>query len=148
MFGFVSQHWAAIQQSEYIRQNSRRSGDKWVRELIPQMWEIIWSQWRHRNTILHRTNKTTGTWTMDAVDQDIQQEIQLGMPPRCPTHLQRFFCESTLTTIHSKNAFDQRLWLGTVQRIRAMVTTLAVDHDGLSAERRLMQRWLATPAAL
>ena len=82
---------------------------------------------------------------MDAVDHDIQQEIQLGMPPRCPTHLRRFFRESTLATIHSKNAFDRRLWLVTVQRIRAMVTALAVEHDGLSAERRLMQRWLAAP---
>jgi len=143
MFGFVSVRWGALQQEHYDRCNSRRSGAKWIRDLIPQMWEIVWSQWLHRNSIVHSNHETTGDRPMDAVDQDIHTEIALGEPHRCPPHLRRFF-RGPLNRLLRMNALDRRLWLTTAQRLRHLVTSLLVDHDGLSTQRRTMRRWLST----
>ena len=143
LFGFVSTKWAEIQQQEYHRQRSKKSGAKWVRLLIPQMWEVIWTQWLHQNTIVHRTNETTGVRNMTSVDNEIQQQVALGLPNRCPVHLRQYF-QLTLPQILAKNAFERRVWLHTAQRICTMVTNLLVNHDGLGAERTLMRNWLAS----
>ena len=79
---------------------------------------------------------------MAAVDEEIHQQVALGLPNRCPIHLRRYF-RTTLPQILEKNAFERRVWLRTVQRIRTMVTNLLVNHDGLRAERTLMRNWLA-----
>ena len=81
---------------------------------------------------------------MDAVDQEIQTECSLGTPHRCPIHLRCYF-RGPPTRILDKNALDRRLWLKTAQGIRQMITSLLVNHDGLSNERRLMRQWLAPP---
>jgi len=142
LFGFVSKQWAHTQQMYYTQQKSRRSGAKWIRDLIPQMWEIIWSQWLHRNSIVHSNHETTGDRPMDAVDQEIRAEFTLGEPHRCPGHFRRFF-RGPLIRILGKNALDRRLWLKTAQSIRHLVTSLLINHDDLSAERRAMRRWLS-----
>ena len=79
---------------------------------------------------------------MEAVDDNIRTELNLGEPHRCPTHLRRFF-RGPINRILQKNALDRRLWLKTAQAVRHMVTSLLVNHDGLSAERQLMRGWLS-----
>ena len=79
---------------------------------------------------------------MALVDEEIQQQVALGLPNPCPVHLRQYL-QLTLPQILAKNAFERRVWLGTTQRIRTMVTNLLVNHDGLGAERTLMQNWLA-----
>ena len=143
LFGFVAKDWGALQQTHYSHLNSRRSGAKWIRDLIPQMWEILWAQWMHRNSIVHSNHETTGAAPMDEIDEAIHAELALGEPARCPTHLRRYF-RGPAARLLGKNALDRRLWLKTAQGVRHMVTDLLVDHDNLSAERRTMRRWLAT----
>ena len=144
LFGFLSTRWATIQQSYYSIYNPRRSGAKWACDLIPMMWEILWSQWRHRNSIVHKNHETTGARPMEEIDQEIQTEFSLGLPHRCPPHLRCYF-RGPITRILSRNGLDRRLWLKTAQGVRHLVTSLLVNHDGLSNERRVMRQWLAPP---
>ena len=87
--------------------------------------------------MVHANHKTTRDQIMDAINNNICSELEMGTPARCPVHLRKFF-RGPPDQILQKNALDCRLWLKTAQGVWHMVTTLLVNHDDLSAERQLI----------
>jgi hypothetical protein len=46
-----------VVQQAYLQQiGSRRTGKRWVIELIKKLWHFAWDLWEHRNGILHKQN--------------------------------------------------------------------------------------------
>jgi len=51
--GWVAQSWQLYQDEVWQLAKSRRSGRRWVAELIKKVWNVSWDMWAHRNGILH-----------------------------------------------------------------------------------------------
>ena len=53
--GWTTEEWAIIQQEYYKLICSRKTGKRWLVEIIKKLWLIAWDMWEHRNSILHNT---------------------------------------------------------------------------------------------
>jgi hypothetical protein len=47
--GCFSTYWTHMQHQFFQRQNSTRSGNRWMTQLIKRIWKIPWDLWQHRN---------------------------------------------------------------------------------------------------
>ena len=144
LFGFVSVQWARIQQREYNRIRSRRTGKRWVTQLIKQLWMVIWDQWKDRNKKLHDGETLDEFHDISDVHVEINHEFASGAPANCPPHLRNWFRYESVDEIFALSNFEQRLWLRTVRNIRTTVALRQANIDGLAAERAFMHAWLAT----
>ena len=144
LYGFVSPQWARIQQREYNRIGSRRTGRRWVTQLIKQLWVVIWDQWKDRNKKLHDGDTMDEFHDLSDVHIEINHEFASGAPANCPAHLRYWFRYETVDEILELSNFEQRLWLRTVRAIRTTVALRQANIDGLAAERAFMHAWLAT----
>jgi hypothetical protein len=52
--GWLSWEWESTQQAYYTFTHSRRTGKRWLIQLIKKLWSIAWDLWEHRNGILHK----------------------------------------------------------------------------------------------
>jgi len=53
--GWIAQSWRDHQEGIWKCARSRRSGRRWVAELIKKLWNVSWDMWAHRNGILHNS---------------------------------------------------------------------------------------------
>ncbi len=53
--GWLAKSWRAHQEGVWQNVKSRRSGRRWVAELIKKLWNVSWDMWAHRNGILHQS---------------------------------------------------------------------------------------------
>jgi hypothetical protein len=47
--GCFSNSWTQTQKKIFQRQNSKRSGNRWMTQLIKRIWKIPWDLWQQRN---------------------------------------------------------------------------------------------------
>jgi hypothetical protein len=66
--GFIHNGWAQCQQDYYTKTGSRRSGNKWEREVRHLVWNMAWELWQHRNKVKH--NQETETWSQEMTVTD------------------------------------------------------------------------------
>ena len=57
MGGCLSLEWSRAQEDYYKWLGIRRTGERWVAELIKKIWNISWDLWQDRNDILHKTER-------------------------------------------------------------------------------------------
>ena len=78
MGGCFANEWSSAQQDFYKWLGMRRTGERWVAEVIKKLWNISWDLWQDRNDVLHKTSRNellSGAATLDAA---IIEECQLG----------------------------------------------------------------------
>jgi len=143
IFGLLSKRWAQLQQLEYDRKNSRRSGKRWAAALVQKLWDVAWDQWNQRNSVLHSGDKISEYFDPDHVEMEIRVEYAMGAPNPLPFHHRRWFAYSTVDQILSKSGYDRRLWLATVRNIRA-ASLNHLNQDGYAGMRQVFYQWLAT----
>ena len=141
IFGIVSRRWAVLQQKEYEKRLSRRTGRRWAAALVQKLWDVSWDQWQHRNAVLHSGDKEHKYHDPERLAADIRREVLLGAPISLPRHLRHWFSYSDADQVFRKSAYDQRLWLETVQQIRRMMTE-RLEMDGYAGMRRNLHEWL------
>ena len=78
MGGCMSSEWAKAQEDYYKWLGMRRTGERWVVELIKKLWKISWDLWQDRNERLHRTSMEAILSGVASLDIAIREEHQLG----------------------------------------------------------------------
>ena len=76
--GCFANEWSSAQEEYYKWLGMRRTGERWVAEVIKRLWDISWDLWQDRNDLLHKTSRKdilSGVATLDAA---IIEECQLG----------------------------------------------------------------------
>ena len=141
LFGLVAKEWAILQQKEYERQGSRRTGKRWVTALIRKLWDISWDMWMLRNRALHTGDKVEEFNDPETLENAVRSAFDMGEPRPCPRHLRPWFRYNAVAEILSKTAYEQRRWISTVRTIRANMAETYRQTD-VQQMRRNMRTWL------
>ena len=110
--GYVSSKWNEAQSCHYLHLGSKKTGHRWLTELIKKMWAIAWDMWRFRNGVLHSQSLTIPTNFTFLLTSAILQEMNHGhrlLPPRC-----NYLFSTTAAAILKGSINSQKLWLATV----------------------------------
>ena len=76
--GCLSNEWAKVQQDFLTWKGSRKSGQKWVSQLICKLWDFQHAAWMHRCSILHDTPLAEIMGGSLALDRALRLEWNLG----------------------------------------------------------------------
>ena len=110
--GFPTITWAEAQNCHYKHIQSKRSGERWLSELIKKLWAVSWDMWRFRNGILHSQSDAPPTNFTFLLTASILAEINHGcrlLPPSC-----HYLFASPASSIFRGSVNSKKLWLATV----------------------------------
>ena len=82
--GFISKHWITAQQDYFDRKYNGRSASRWASQLIRQLWNIAFSIWDHRNSILHKPEILPPMMGLTTLRRQALKELRRGrdqLPP-------------------------------------------------------------------
>jgi hypothetical protein len=114
--GFWASDWRECQ-TVYLRERqSQRSSALWISKVQRRIWEIAWQMWQHRNNILHNNGKTIHTQETVALDDEIRQEMDLGIDDLHHKYTHLF--QHTLHEILHKPMTHKRMWIMSVWSAR------------------------------
>ena len=114
--GFTTVTWSNAQHCFYLHLDSKRTGKRWLSELIKKLWAIAWDMWRFRNGILHSQSRTIPTNFTFLLTTAILQEMNHGhrlLPPRC-----NYLFSKPASSILKGSINGQKLWLATIWSAR------------------------------
>ena len=137
--GCLSVEWAAIQDSYYKWLGIKKTGLRWVSQLIQQLWNVAWDQWEDRNGIIHGTplgDDLNGAVSLNAA---IQAECTLGSQ-QLPPHVKRTFPQDVNTLLNAP-LFDRKCWLVLVRAARELVNDVQLEDD-FSDRTSMLRRWV------
>ena len=81
-FGMIVGHpikgWDQVQQEYYTSISSKKTGRRWLTQLLKCLMSIAWDMWSDRNNIKHNTMNHKRLHQMKLLDLDIEEEIQSG----------------------------------------------------------------------
>jgi hypothetical protein len=73
--GCLGSHWTIAQDRYFRAKNSRRSGNRWMIELIRRIWKIPWDLWQLRNQKEHLKDHEN---MVDSLRVEVQEQIEQG----------------------------------------------------------------------
>ena len=76
--GLLAKDWACLQQEYYESIRSRRSGHRWASLLIQQLWQMWFSVWEFRNSIMHSPLSVQHREEERQADADVWTEYTEG----------------------------------------------------------------------
>ena len=137
--GCLALEWAQVQQKYYDWIGSRKSGRKWVRGLIRQLWEVAFSAWEHRNSVLHDTplaDIMNGTLSLDRA---LRREWELGfegLPDMVKVTIPR-----TITHILNGSVADRKGWFVLIRTARENCGDDSIE-DEFSSPSSSLRKWV------
>jgi len=136
-YGWMSQHWANIQQEFFNSICSRRTGQRWLISVIKKMWDVSWDFWNHRNGVMHNKAQLSAS-DISQLDRSVTNAYQdLVQHPSRNTRPLIFL---PLRNILSKDARYKSVWLR--QAIAAVSTTTRGARRSLLKMRICLESWL------
>ena len=114
--GFPASSWIYAQQDHYNRISSKRTGKRWLSELIKKLWSVSWDMWRFRNGILHSKSPDAPTNLTFLLTAAIITELNHGgrlLPPSCT-----YLFSTTMSALLNTSINNKKLWLATVWSAR------------------------------
>ena len=112
--GLLSPKWALVQQRHFLRIGSRRSGTRWAIGLSKTLWQLVFTMWDHRNSILFAKGKIDELSGIAKVRTAISQERQIGLGQLDPSfHPYLQIQQSSFTKM---KAIDLRRWLSLIRQ--------------------------------
>ena len=77
-FGAVHKQWS-LEQGQYLTALGKRTtGISWVSQFLRKLWDVQHSMWLHRNSFVHKDNKTIHQLEEEALNQVIREEFVRG----------------------------------------------------------------------
>ena len=124
----------------YASKKSKRTGKRWVIELIKKLMNVSWDMWDHRNGIL-KQDPTRHFKRDDLLDANanIDTEWTRGSVGLLRQDL---FLFRSREDVDSRSLERKREWLAAVTAARAAATAATNTRDSYASERRSMQRYL------
>jgi len=134
--GCVSVYWQEVQQRYYEWVGSRRTGRRWVSQLILKLWEVAWDLWEHRNGYVHQHQVPYGS--IQGLIPAIHSQLQAGHLRLAPQDQALFSAGASL--VDSTNTSIQLAWLQHITTARERAARR--DQASFGAERQFLRRWL------
>ena len=131
--------WAKVQQQYYTWVGSLKSGSKWVEGLIKQLWEVEFSAWEHRNSVLHDTPMAEILSGRLSLDRSLRREWELGFEG-LPALVQAILPEDIATVLDSTVA-EKKGWFVLVRKARENMGDERVV-DEFSAPDSSLRTWV------
>jgi hypothetical protein len=137
--GCVALEWAKVQQHYYTWVDSLKSGSKWVEGLIKQLWEVEFSAWEHRNSVLHDTPMAEILSGRLSLDRSLRREWALGIE-ELPALVQAILPDDIATVLDSTVA-EKKGWFVLVRKARENMGDERVV-DEFSAPDSSLRTWV------
>lgn len=147
LYGWFSWEWEAMQQAYYTFSNSRRTGKRWLIQLIKKLWNVSWDLWNHRNGILHKQSNLVSEDVEHRNDLRISSlygQLQLSAADRDLYLLRRSLPNLLSTDITFKLAWVRQATVA-INSIRSLERErrLAQQHQ-LQRMQQTLRLWLTS----
>ena len=139
MGGCFSLEWAMAQDAYLKWLGVRKTGKRWLVELIKKMWEISWDVWQDRNETLHRTPMAADLSGAASLDKAIMVECQLGNEG-LPQAVKDIFPKDMKKLLKAP-LVQRKSWLVLVRASRELVHDDRV-LDEFSDPRSHLRKWV------
>ena len=136
MQGKLSLEWADQQTLYFQSLGLRRTGKRWVIELIKKLWNVSWTMWDHRNNVLHSNDSHAVLGSLE-LRQQIEREFLMG-PLLLPSEF-RYMLQVTEEEVRAFGIKKQRRWLEALQAARRLGLHRRKVHD--PTQRTLDMMW-------
>ena len=142
LMGHVSNHWKSVQQAYYSWLGRRRTGKKWVRLLIVQLFNVSWDMWEHRNAIKHNTLTAAKLREIQSLDDTIRDEYSIGTTDLSPRD-QKWLSLPLDTVLTEYDINQKQQWIVSIAqaRIRWKRRGERLRHSQ-NTSRQLLRNWL------
>ena len=141
MGGSLSTLWKEIQHSYYVSIGKRKTGARWVSELIKKLWLISWDQWADRNMSLHDTPLAEDLTGALSLNRSIRNEWEKGTT-NMPRRVKRKF-RKNVENILAKSLKTRQKWFTLVRSYREMVGTAEEDEfSPLNKKTKKLRKWV------
>ena len=117
----------------------KKSKDKWIRQLIQMLWDLIWQLWMKRCDVIHHKTSLNKVHGSDNVESRIQ-EI-LAHPPENLHNHEKLLFQTNYSILTTHTYRYRKLWLQRVERIISKARQMS-QSSRYDKERRLMATWL------
>jgi hypothetical protein len=132
--------WAVAQADFYRKRNIKRTGRRWLANLISQLFKTAWDLWEYRNGIVHHVEEGIEAQQLNA---NILQEYATGFVD-LPRSIRRWTLLEQATVLKWKLP-RRRMW---IRKIRAARTLRAQQYaadtalQSMQRSRNVMARFL------
>ena len=144
--GLPAKQWRISQERHYRRLNiSNRNGKRWMKGLLHHLHTLAWTQWDHRNQVLHHPDLKIQRVARALLHQHIAAEYSWGrddLPPRDHSHF-----HFPLILLLDKSLIYKKSWIVNVTSARhrqARRRAEAVDTSATTRERSAVEKWCLT----
>ena len=79
LYGIWSNFWVSSQQQHFQALGSKKSALIWFATVQQRLWLLAFAMRDHRNKTLHDNNHSIYPHELEAIDDEITQEMQLGI---------------------------------------------------------------------
>ena len=137
--------WKPIQQAYYDTHHYDRSANTWMTQLLQQLHTLAWSQWKHRNDILHEVEQPLLKAALKQLNDEITAEHMKG-PADLPDCDSKHFNLPLFALLNRSTPFKQS-WLLNVQAARQAQQRrlqLAQEALTLTQSRSHVLNWIRT----
>ncbi|MFN9979508.1 MAG: hypothetical protein ACK53Y_06325, partial [bacterium] len=121
---------------------SRRTGKRWVIELIKKLWHIAWDLWEHRNGILHKQNNISLEAKMTATKEKARKLYYMTSLTLAQTNT-AYMLSTPLTQLLTRSLAYLEAWIA--QTSQAIEVQLQMDlsrRRSVHWMRECLREWL------
>ncbi len=145
MEGLPSRLWIPHMTTHYTHINSKLCPKDWLLKTLKAAHHLAWSQWQHRNQILHEDDKPRQRRAILLLHDAIRREYTTGIRDLPQSDHHHFRCplgDTLLSSTHSKQAWYLNVIAARQRRDRRAILAGSV-RDVTTADPRLTH-WIST----
>ena len=116
--GRLCKGWKEAQQQAFQNYSPWRSGQTWATATIKALWQLAFSIWEYRNSILHETQENHPDVDTDAIDLNILEEWTMGPATNWDNASRSLFRGITCDELLAKPIHHRMQWLYYVRLAR------------------------------
>ena len=131
--------WAAVQDSYFKWLGIRKTGKRWVTELITKLWDVAWDQWECRNKFIHNTQLAADLSGAASLDEAIKVEVTLGYQG-LPPQVSRIFPRDVERLLNA-SLFEMKCLFVLVGASRELINDCCI-HDEFSDPLSHLRKWV------
>jgi hypothetical protein len=143
LLGMISQKFAAVQATYYLRTGKKKTGLRWLVALIKKLWDISWDMWQQRNDINHNTMTPRKIQELAGLHLEVNAQFERGTAG-LPLSEHHWLQDQEL--ILSLPMDRLKLWMQSITLARdVIVQTDRARRAALLREQQLFRNWLIQP---
>ncbi len=139
--GWIAYEREFLQSSHYALIGSRKSGRRWLIQVIKKLWLVSWDMWEHRNGVLHNSDNTQLQSQTQIANEKIRQLYSSAIQS-LPPSLDRYLTALPMQEILTKTLTYKQTWIHTTIALLNQRFTEGRRAADLRCMRKRLARWL------